>query len=447
MLGFTLGDFACCLYWQSISIFLLFYYTDSVGLPAATAGVIYMIASIWDGVIDPVMGALADRTRSRWGRYRPYILLGPIPLAASFILLYYKPPFTGALLTITLLVTHIVFRSCYTAVSIPYTSLSARLTSDSRDRSAMAGLRMMFAMAAGMAVGYFTLPIVAFDPGPRGQGFFYAAGIFALVSLAIFPIVFLATREPPLEPESARPRMSVRDFAVNLRANRAFWIAMVGIVCAAGCLTIFGKTVLYYFKYYLDDEAAVQRVITIQSGAGLVILPVWIFVERSIGKQAAWFVATLWGLAGLGYFAAVDIRSSTQMTWYLLYMQVSFLGMAMTFWSILPDTVEYGEWRTNIRAESLVFGFGQFFLKLALGLAAGVFGWALTAAGYVPNVAQTAQTLRAMKSIMIVLPTALLVAGGIAMLFYPMPRGRHEIITRELAQRTAAGARVRVSSR
>ena len=131
-LGFTVGDYACNLYWQSLSIFLLFFYTDAVGLPAATAGLIYMVASIWDGMIDPVIGAFADRTRSRWGRYRPYVLLAAVPLALAFCLLYFHPPLKGWGLGVWLLAAHMIFRTAYAVLSIPYTSLNARITSSSR---------------------------------------------------------------------------------------------------------------------------------------------------------------------------------------------------------------------------------------------------------------------------------------------------------------------------
>ncbi|MGI9170054.1 MAG: MFS transporter, partial [Caulobacteraceae bacterium] len=159
-LGFTAGDYASNLYWQSVSIFLLFFYTDAVGLSAATAGLIYMIASIVDALADPVMGSIADRTRTRRGRYRPYILLGCVPLALCFVLLYFRPPIEGLWLAGWMMSTHIVFRFAYTVVTIPYTALNARLTDSSDERSTMAGFRMMYGVLAALTVVYFTYPLV-----------------------------------------------------------------------------------------------------------------------------------------------------------------------------------------------------------------------------------------------------------------------------------------------
>ena len=434
-LGFAVGDYACNLYWQSVSLFLLFYYTDAVGLSAATAGLIYMIASIWDGMIDPVMGALADRTRSRWGRYRPYLLLGALPLALSFGLLYWKPGLTGVQLAAWMLGGHMLFRTCYTALSIPYTSLSARITSSSTERSTIAGFRMMFATLAGITVAVTTQPMVAaLGGGDSARGFFLAAGVLALIATAIFPFVFLATREPG-DRARTEPAPQLADYWGAIRHNRAFWAVMAGIIAAIVCSTVLGKSVLYYFKYYLHDEAASRMALSLSAVSGLIIIPVWMFVTRLIGKRLTWFVATAWGLAGLGFFAVTSVSSPALMTGFLVYMMVCSLGLALTFWSMLPDTVEYGEWRSGRRVESFVFGLGQFFLKVALGLGAGVFGWAMSLIGYVPNIEQTPTTLRSMKTIMVVFPMMGLLLAAIAMLFYPLKCGVHENIVAQLAER------------
>jgi len=432
-LGFTVGDYACNLYWQSVSLFLLFFYTDAVGLPAATAGLIYMIASVFDGAIDPLAGVIADRTRTRWGRYRPYLLFGGVPLGLSFVLLYYRPPFEGLALAGWMLVAHMIFRVAYTAVSIPFTSLNARITPSSAERSTLAGFRMMFATLAGLTVATLTGPLTGLAGADPAAGFTLVAAVFALVATAIFPVVFLTVREPPDGP--AEPVLSVGDHWRGVGGNRAFWLLMGAITFGVICSTALGKSVLYYFKYYLHDEAAGRLALSFLAGSGLVIIPAWIWVGRRIGKRASWLVAASLNLAGLIAFAAVDIRSPGLMTAFLVYMHVGGLGAAMTFWSMLPDTVEYGEWRTSLRSESFIFGLGQFFLKVALGLGAGLFGWALDAVGYVPNQPQTAGTLAGMKTIMVVLPMIGTAGAGLAMIFYPIRRGDHEAIVRELAER------------
>lgn len=437
-LGFTVGDFACNLYWQSVSLYLLFYYTDVVGLSAAVAGGIYMAASIWDGATDPLMGMIADRTRTRFGRYRPYILFGGVPLGVSFLLMYYTPDWEGTALVVWIVATHLLFRTCYTVLSIPFTSLNARVTSSSSERSTLAGLRMIFATLAALLVASSTQPLAAaFGDGSEKLGYFAAAGVFALIATAIFPAVFRSVREPPIAGHE-RGNLGLRDYWTAVRRNRAFWVVMVAIACSVVCATSLGKSILYYFKYYLDDEASSGMALSINAGSGLVIIPMWIAISRLVDKRQAWFMATAIGLVGLGFFAVVDIRSSPLMIGYMVYMQVASLGLSMTFWSMLPDTVEYGEWRSGLRAEAMVFGLGQFFVKAFLGVGAGVFGVSLDLVGYVPNVAQSAETLSGLKQIMLMLPGIGMICGLAAMWFYPLKRGVHERIVAELARRDTA---------
>jgi len=437
-IGFTVGDYGFNLYWQSVSLFLMFYYTDAVGLSATTAGLIYMIASIFDGAIDPVMGAFAERTRTRWGRYRPYLILGAAPLGLSFAGLYYRPAADGLGLAAVVMASHLLFRVCYTAVSIPYTSLTARITQNSAERSSLAGFRMVFATLASMTVAYCTQPMVAhLGGGDAARGFFYAACVFAIVATAIFPIVFLSTREPQL-PGDSDPPLRMADYWRALRGNTAFWVVMAGITFGALSSTVLGKSVIYYFKYHLHDEGAARYALTIKSAVGLAIIPSWVFVSRFIGKQAAWIGAAGWGLAGLAFFAFVEIDQVVPMIVFFTFMHVASLGVSLTYWSMLPDTVEYGEWRSGLRAESFIFGFGVFFQKVALGLAAGLYGLALDLVGYTPNAAQTPETLVGMKWLIIVLSAGGLGFGALALAFHPLRRGVHDSIVDQLAKRSAA---------
>ncbi len=437
-IGFTLGDYASNLYWQSVSIFLLFFYTDAVGIPAATAGLIYMIASIVDALQDPVMGSIADRTRSRYGRYRPYILFGCVPLGLSFILLYWRPPFEGTGLVLWMLATHIIFRTAYTVVTIPYTSLNARLTDSSDERSTIAGYRMVFGVLAALTIVYFTYPMVGWFGGSGStQGFTWAAAVFAVVATAIYPLVYRITSEPP-ENDVMDVKLDLGGYWHSLKKNRAFWILILATVSAFVCSVALGKSVLYYFKYYLGNEAASRPALIGMSVVGLVAIPAWVWITKFIGKRNAWFAGIILNLAMLAIFATHEFDTPWPMTIWLVASSMGSLGLALTFWSMLPDTVEYGEWMTGERTESFIFGLFQFFLKVALGVGAGLFGWLLDSVGYVANAPQTPETLAGIKAIMIWLPGAGMIMAGLAMLFYPIRRGDHEAIVEKLAARRQA---------
>lgn len=439
-IGFTVGDYGFNLYWKSVSIFLLFYYTDVVGLSATTAGMIYMAATIFDAVMDLVIGGIADRTRTRWGRYRPYILLGAAPLGLSFAALYYKPAADGLALTGIVLGTHLVFRLMYAAVSIPYLSLTARVTQSSEERSSLAGFRMMFATMGGLTVSFVTQPLVAWmGQGDAAKGFFYVACTLAAISTAILPIVFLSTREPDL-PSDEAPKVRLKDYWRLLRTNRAFWIVMIGVTCTAVSSTVISNSVLYYYKYLIGDEASARYALSVRSVAGLAIIPMWIYVTKFIGKRQCWFLASAWGLLCLSVFSVIDVRGVSSAVILFLLLYITSLGLSMTYWSMLPDTVEYGEWKSGLRSEAIVFGFASFFQKLALGMAAGLFGWALDFVGYVPNISQTPETLAGIKYIMVVLPAVALATGMGAMWFHPLRPGVHEHITRQLIGRRSGDA-------
>ncbi|QGN55673.1 MFS transporter [Novosphingobium sp. Gsoil 351] len=433
--GFTLGDYASNLYWQSVSIFLLFFYTDAVGLSAATAGLIYMIASIVDALADPIMGSIADRTRTSRGRYRPYILFGCVPLGLSFVLLYWRPPFEGLLLTLWMMMSHIVFRFAYTAVTIPYTSLNARLTDNSDERSTLAGWRMTFGVLAALTISYFTYPLVGMlGNGNAANGYTYAAAVFAVIATAIYPLVYAITCEPAELPNE-EPRLTLGGYWRGLAPNRAFWVLVAATVVASICTFALGKSILYYFKYYLHDEAAARFALAAMAVSGLAIIPGWVWLTKSIGKRNAWLAAVAWALVMLAIFQAFDFRSALSMTIWLVAWSVGSLGFAMTFWSMLPDTVEYGEWTSGARTESFIFGLFQFFLKAALGIGAGLFGWLLQHVGYVANTDQSPETLAGIKAIMVWMPGAGVFLAGLIMLAYPLKRGTHEAIVEELNAR------------
>ena len=434
--AFGAGDFACNLYWQSISLYLLFYYTDAVGLSAATAGLIYMVASIWDGLIDPLVGAAADRTRTRWGGYRPYILFGAVPLALAFGLLYYRPPLEGTALVAFVLAAHLLFRTLYATVNVPYAALTARMTRDARERATLSGARMLFSTVAAMVVALTTQPIAQAVTGrPDGaRGFFVAACLFAGVATLVLPLVFLTTREQSGSgPVPARDGASWAYWGAVLQ-NRAFWSLIVGGGFMITCMTALGKSVLYYFKYYLGDEAGARTALALASASGLAFVPLWMAVARRVGKRTIWLVSCAIYAGGLVVFALVDLRAAWQMDVFLVYMQLATVGLSFAYWAILPDTVEYGEWKTGVRAEAFVFGLALLFQKIALGLGAGLFGLALAGVGYHPNRIQTPETLHGLKAIMVTLPLLGVAICAVAMLFNPLKGGVHERIVAELSR-------------
>ena len=181
-IGYGSGDFAFNLYWQGISLYLFYFYTDVLGLPNVLAGMIYAIGSLWDAVTDPAMGYVAERTRSRWGRYRPYLLFTPIPLALSYLLLFWSPNTSSIPVLVTMaLAAQLIFRAVFTIGSTPYSSLMARMTRSSKDRASMAGARMVFAYFGSFSVVILAGYLLEVADNDR-QGFLYLAMVSGLLA-------------------------------------------------------------------------------------------------------------------------------------------------------------------------------------------------------------------------------------------------------------------------
>jgi GPH family glycoside/pentoside/hexuronide:cation symporter len=424
LIAYSSGGFAFNLYWQSLTLFLLFYYTDVMGLSPGAAGLIYLVASVWDGAIDPLIGALADRTRSRWGGYRPYLLFGAPVLAVSFILLYYRPPLAGGALLAFVLAAHLWFRTCYAAVNVPFLALGARITSSAGKRGRISGFKMMFASVAGIVVASFTQPIAATF---GHNGFAVAAVLFAVCASLVLPIVFLSVRERMPAPQTAA-RLTSRAYWTSAMKNRAFVTLMIAVTFTNVCATVWGKSVLYYYKYYIGDEAAAKTGLALAAGAGLVIVPAWMAASRLIGKRMAWFASCGFGIVGLAAFALFDVRTPLAMNGFLIFNEVCAVGWAFSFWAMLPDTVEYGQLHTGLRTEAFLFGLAGFFAKVSLGVGAGLFGAGLAFIGYRANHAQTAETLAGMKALMVGVPLAGYCIASLTMIFSPMRKGEHERI-------------------
>jgi GPH family glycoside/pentoside/hexuronide:cation symporter len=195
---------------------------------------------------------------------------------------------------------------------------------------------------------------------------------------------------------------------------------------------------LYYFKYVLHNEAGAPVALALAGASGLVLVPGWMLAARRFSKRSIWLASCAIFAIGLIAFALFRFEAAWQMQLFLIYMQAGFLGIVFSYWGMLPDTVEYGEWRSGRRAEGLLFGLGLLFQKVAIGLGAGAFGLALDRIGFIANRAQTPATLAGITVVMVALPLAGTVAAALIMFFNPLKRGAHEALVAAIAARTPA---------
>ena len=354
---FAGGDFACNLYWQSVALFLLFYYTDVARLAPELAGLVYLAGSIWDGVAGLLIGLVADRPRRPGRGLQGYLIAGALPLAMSFLLLYWVPPLHGDALLWFALGSHLLFRTLYAFVNVPYAALSAQVARTSRDRARIAGLRMMFGAAAAAIVATGTQALAVRISGrPDGAaGFLAAAALFSAVATAILLRVGLTLRTDDQD-RAPEPSVSLAAMIASIGRNRAFLILNLAMFGAVIAITMVTKGTLYYFKYRIGDEGAAGGALAMMGVLGVAFVPVWMAVAARWGMRAQWYAAAACGAASLIAFWGADPAGAAGMRLFLIAFQAAITGFSFGFWAMLPDSVDYGERSTGIRIPVLLFG-------------------------------------------------------------------------------------------
>ena len=430
--AYGIGDYAICLYWSGVGLYLLYFYTDVVGITPLLAGWIYALGIAWDAITDPFMGYLAERTRSKMGSYRPYIFYGAIPLALSFVLLFWVPPFEGLLLFVFLLTVNLLHRTCFTIVSVPYSSLTARITDDSDERTKLTTARMIGASFGTLSVSALGFPIVLwFGGGDEAIGFIFFGMICGLTAILVLSITvrFVKEREFNFSPTQIP---SFSKVAKSVSQNYPFWIVFVSILILGSTSIMFNNNLIYFVKYSLDLHEYQGLILGVSSGAALLAIPIWAYAALKIGKRNSWMAAMALLLVGFLVFYFYPITSLNELLFVLGFIGIGNGATGVLFWSMLPDTIEYGEWKTGVRTESSLYGFMTFAQKGAIAFAAILLGMALTQIGFEPNQIQSEETLSGLKFIMTWIPLTGIFISFILVSFYPIDKSFHQKLIHEI---------------
>ena len=430
--AYGIGDYAICLYWSGVGLYLLYFYTDVVGITPLLAGWIYALGIAWDAITDPFMGYLAERTRSKMGSYRPYIFYGAIPLALSFVLLFWVPPFEGLLLFVFLLTVNLLHRTCFTIVSVPYSSLTARITDDSDERTKLTTARMIGASFGTLSVSALGFPIVLwFGGGDEAIGFIFFGMICGLTAILVLSITvrFVKEREFNFSPTQIP---SFSKVAKSVSQNYPFWIVFGSILILGSTSIMFNNNLIYFVKYSLDLHEYQGLILGVSSGAALLAIPFWAYAALKIGKRNSWMAAMALLLVGFLVFYFYPITSLNELLFVLGFIGIGNGATGVLFWSMLPDTIEYGEWKTGVRTESSLYGFMTFAQKGAIAFAAILLGMVLTQIGFEPNQIQSEETLSGLKFIMTWIPLTGIFISFILVSFYPIDKSFHQKLIHEI---------------
>lgn len=399
-IGFGLGDFAFNLFFQGATLFLLFFYTDILKINATQAGTIFLIATIWDAITDPIMGFWAGKTRSRFGRYRVYLLLAPVPLGICYTLMFFVPTFTGWYLIAWVTLIQVLYRTFFTFGNIPYSSLSSEMTKDSHERSKLAAYRMFFGYAGAMMVSVLTGKLMlSMNWLPNENGYFYVGIVFSILATILFLTCYFTTFELPYNIENQQ--FKIKDIRKMLKVNIPFWQLCGFIMVGMAGVVIFYQSLSYFFKYNLQNEAAFGNGMLFLFSCLMTALPFWLWLSGKIGKRKTLIIGCLVMFLGCISFWLNPLIYKN--IWWV-YAQMGIIGIgigcaAFAFWAMLPDTVEFGEWKTGVRAEAVIFGLGLFFLKFALGIGSFILGNLLDFYQYIPDTDLSKFTLNGIHNI------------------------------------------------
>jgi GPH family glycoside/pentoside/hexuronide:cation symporter len=418
-IGYSLGDAASNLYWKTFEFFLVIFYTDVFGISAAAVGTMLLVTRFADAVADPVMGSIADRTKTRWGHFRPYLLWGAVPLAAAGVLTFTTPHLDGGAKLLYAYITYTSLMFIYTAVNIPYSALMGVLTPNSQERTSISSIRFIGAFTAGMFVQFFTLPLVKFlGQGSDTRGWQLTMVLYGTLAVILLMLCFVSTRErvtPPPQ-QNANLKSDLRD----LFGSKP-WIVLVGVLLLTlAAFAVKGSVSTYYFKYFVKREDLLGWFLLSNGFAFIVAVSMTSYLAKRIGKKPLFMLAL--GVGGL-VIVLFSLAKPADI-WFMFALQIAssfIIGFnSPLVWAMFADTADHAEWRTGQRNTGLVFASAIFATKIGFAFGAWILGLILTYFGYVANVEQTGRSIHGIILSMSWIPGLMLVLAAAAMAAYPL---------------------------
>jgi glycoside/pentoside/hexuronide:cation symporter, GPH family len=433
-IGYAVGDTASCLYWQTFSMFLMIFYTDTFGITPAAVGLMLLISRFIDAATDPIMGVIADRTKSKYGKFRPWLLWGIIPFGVTGVALFITPDLGPVGKLAYAYITYNLVMMAYTMVNVPYGALLGVISPSSHDRTTLASYRFVGAFAGNIIVQGTLLHLVRiFGQGNDKIGYPLAMCVFASLAGALFFTTFITSKE---RVQPVAEQSSVGGDISDLMKNRP-WI----VLCLMGLATLIYVSIrnaatLYYFKYYIgsQDAAAAFMVIgTAFSIVGALLAP---YFTKLFGSKRTTFIG-LTVICLLSFLAFYPVQPGNLALLYGAHIVQSICNAAMMplIWSMYADTADYGEWRFGRRATGLVFSAGTFSQKMGWAVGGGLAGWMLGWVGFVANQEQTAGSLEGIRRMMSVYPAAIAILAIVIAFAYNLTAKQEQSIKDELAAR------------
>lgn len=436
-LAYGMGDVGCNFSWMFVGNFLMIFYTDVFGIGMGAVATLMLVSRFWDAINDPIIGSLTDKTRTRWGRFRPWLLFGA-PLTALVLVLTFwaHPDWSQTTKIIYMAVTYCILVLGYTCVNLPYGTLCGAMTQDIDERASLNTSRSVSSMIAIGIINIVTVPLIEWFGGENASyGYLSVAVLYGIIFAACHLFCFHKTREVVEVPREQRLPLRVQLKAVM--KNRPYLLALLGQLLFGFILYGRNADMLYYFTY-VEGSANLfsfySLAIIVPSIIGAACFPMVFRWTENKGWTAAIF-SLLTGLSmiGLYFFSPKD----SAIPFYLLaaLSQFFFSGFNTAIYAIIPDCVEYGEWKTGIRNDGFQYAFVSLGNKIGMALGTSLLALALGSAGYVSNAVQNDTVISIMRHAFSTLPGVLWVITAGCLLFYPLNKKTYNRIVEELGKK------------
>ncbi len=447
--SYGFGDLASVLYWQTFMLYFTYFYTDVFLIPAGAAATMFLVSRIWDGVNDPVMGMVADRTKTRWGHFRPYLLWICVPFAVVGVLTFTVPDFGLQGKLVWAYATFILIMMLYTAINIPYTALLGVISPNSDERTSVSSFKFLFAFSAGIIVSATLLPMVkAFGGGNEAKGFQLSFVVYGVAAIIFFLIAFKGTKERVQPPKTQKS--SVKKDLYELITNGPWLILLATTITFILFVAVRGSVTVHYFKYFIGEKeltlpflgtakydfndlvSAYNTIGQISSFVGVLMVS---WIARLIGKKKAFIIIFIVAIVSTG---AIYLLNSNQLG-LLFFLQItgSITGgpLSVLIWAMYADTADYNEWKRGRRATGLIFSASTMSQKFGWAIGAYVALTLMSQVGFQPNQTQSPESLNGLIALFSIIPAGFGILSILILLFYPISDKRIAEIGTELEQR------------
>ena len=449
--AYGFGDFASSMFWKMFSVYLLFFYTDVFGISAAVVGTMFLVTRIWDALNDPIMGIIADRTNTKWGKFRPYLLWMAIPFGIVGVLSFTTPDLSLSGKIVYAYITYTIMMMVYTAVNVPYASLMGVMTSDLKDRTSLSTFRFIFAFAGSILVLATAEPLVsALSKTASGvldaqQGWQYTMVIYAVIAAVLFYLTFAWTKERVRPPKEQKT--SLKEDLRNLGNNKPWFILLGAGVATLIFNSLRDGSAIYYFKYYFQNQEAFQLPVlniainfstlylVLGQAANIVGVVLAKPVSDRIGKKKTFLLAMLIAAVLSCVFFLFDESNIVLIFTFQFFISICAGIIFPLLWSMYADIADYSEWKTGRRATGLIFSSSSMSQKMGWTLGGALTGWLLALYGFKANALQSTEAITGIRMMLSFMPAAgaLISAGFI--FFYQLNDSFMVKVSNELAER------------